>query len=302
MQVKVPFSRWCIMLGKPQRKDFAMSYKTILTVLTDAETGKTALTAAIDLARRDGAHLDVLCLGVDRTEPGAYYAGANAIILQENLAQAQAEADALLETVEADLKAEDIAWGASRAVGTYAGMTMLIAERARFADLVVLPAPYSEGMGREGEVIVEAALFNGGAPVLVVPEGSGLPAPDGTVVVAWDESAEALRAVRAALPFLAKSALASIAVVAPSRHGEGRSDPGMALSQLLTRHGATADVSLLPRTMPRTSDVLARHCSDMNAGLLVMGAYGHSRLREAILGGTTRNTLEDTTRPVLMAH
>ena len=95
---------------------------------------------------------------------------------------------------------------------------------------------------------------------------------------------------------------APIAVIDPPQHGPERSDPGGMLCQMLVRHGVKAEVSVLARTLPRISDILARHVRDQNADLLVMGAYGHSRLREAILGGATRNMLEQTEIPVLMAH
>jgi nucleotide-binding universal stress UspA family protein len=74
------------------------------------------------------------------------------------------------------------------------------------------------------------------------------------------------------------------------------------LSQLLARHGVRAEVSVLARTLPRASEVLCRHATDINADMVVMGAYGHSRFREAILGGATRNMLEIADLPVFMAH
>ena len=74
------------------------------------------------------------------------------------------------------------------------------------------------------------------------------------------------------------------------------------LCQMLVRHKVHADVAVLARTQSRVSDVLARHAADLNADMLVMGAYGHSRFREAILGGATRNMLEQAEVPVFMAH
>ncbi len=120
--------------------------------------------------------------------------------------------------------------------------------------------------------------------------------------MAWNESVEALAAIRAAMPLLEAAELVNIAIIDPPSHAPDRSDPGGALAEMLARHGITADVSVIARTMPRISDVLARHAADQEADMLVMGAYGHSRLREAILGGATRNMLEQADRPVLMAH
>ncbi len=108
--------------------------------------------------------------------------------------------------------------------------------------------------------------------------------------------------MRAALPLLKAADLVNIAIVDPSSHGPERSDPGGALSQLLSRHGVKTEVSVLAKTMPRVSDVLNRHVRDTDADMMVMGAYGHSRFREAILGGTTRNMLEQAEVPVFMAH
>ena len=77
---------------------------------------------------------------------------------------------------------------------------------------------------------------------------------------------------------------------------------GPAFAEMLARHGVRADISVLAKTMPRISDVLCRHVRDVGADVVVMGGYGHSRFREAILGGATRNMLEMAEVPVLMAH
>ena len=111
-----------------------------------------------------------------------------------------------------------------------------------------------------------------------------------------------MAAVRRAMPLLTAAETVNIAVIDPPKHGPERSDPGGMLCQMLVRHGARAEVSVLAKTLPRISDILGRHVRDMDADMLVMGAYGHSRFREAILGGATRNMLEQAEVPVLMAH
>jgi nucleotide-binding universal stress UspA family protein len=93
-----------------------------------------------------------------------------------------------------------------------------------------------------------------------------------------------------------------ITVIDPPPHGVERSDPGGLLCQMLVRHGVHAEVTVLARSLPRVSDVLARHVLDEDADMLVMGAYGHSRLREFILGGVTRSLLREMTVPVLLSH
>ncbi len=181
----------------------------------------------------------------------------------------------------------------------------LVALRSRFADLVVLAKPYGEKHGDEEEAIVESAMFEGQAPVLMLPDAPLDAANSGKrIVIAWNQSREAMKAIRRALPFLktGRSSGGSPSLIRP-HHGAERSDPGGALCQMLVRHGVKAEVSVLARTMPRVSDVLGPPChATLNADMLVMGAYGHSRFREAILGGATRNMLEGAEVPVFMAH
>ncbi|MFA5538524.1 MAG: universal stress protein [Gemmobacter sp.] len=283
-----------------------MAYKSLMTIVTvtgDADRRNRLLDAAVALARREDAHLEVLAMGIDRTQIGYFYAGASALIYQETLERAQAEAAELEAEIRDRLGRQDIRWSVETVVAQLGGMSALVAQRAWFADLVVLARPYGEGCGPEDEAVIEAAMFDGQAPVLVLPHDVPDVALRGTrVVVAWNQSSESLSAIRKALPILARADLVNICIVDPPQHGAERSDPGGTLSQWLSRHGIRSEVSVLAKTLPRLSDVLARHMRDQNADLLVMGAYGHSRFREAILGGTTRNTLEQTEVPVFMAH
>ncbi|WP_297341387.1 universal stress protein, partial [Pseudophaeobacter sp.] len=96
--------------------------------------------------------------------------------------------------------------------------------------------------------------------------------------------------------------LVRIVVIDPPQHGPERSDPGGMLAQMLARQGVKCEIDVLSKTMPRVSDILIRHAADTDAGMIVMGAYGHSRFREAILGGATRNMLENATVPIFLAH
>ena len=282
-----------------------MAYKSILTVLTRAADAAVAIDAAARLALAQEAHLDVLVLGVDRTQVGYSYIGSGAVLMQVSLDHAEAEARATSAAVKAALAAQSPVLRASveAAVTQLGALGEIVSQRARFADLVVLPRPYGEGKGAENEAVVETAMFEGRAPVLVLPEkGLGPQAAFKRILVAWNQSAEAMIATRLALPYLKAADMVNITVVDPPTHGPERSDPGGLLCQMLVRHGVKAEVSVLARSLPRASDVISRHIWDQNADLLVMGAYGHSRFREAILGGATRNMLEKAEVPVFMAH
>ena len=279
-----------------------MAYKTILTIITDLDIADSALEPAITMAAREEAHLDVLCLGVDRTQTGYYYAGTNAFIQQETLHKAQEDSAKIESAVKDRLGREGIAWSAEAAVAQIAGLSHLVAQRARFSDLVVMPRPYGDGRGIEDEAATEAVLFDGHAPLLVVPKGSDTQTIGQKIVIAWNQSPEAMAAIKQAMPLMQAAEVVNIAVVDPPKHGPDRSDPGGALSQMLSRHGVHTEISVLAKTMPRVADVLERHAQDIEADLMIMGAYGHSRFREAILGGATRNMLEHTPIPVFMAH
>ncbi len=279
-----------------------MKYCTVTTIVTDTTHCKGSLEAAKVIAAQHDAHLEVLCLGIDRSQQGFYYAGASAMVVQDNLAQAREDAMELETFARQSLASHALPWSSDAITAQMVALNGAIAHRTRFADLVVMPRPYGEGRGHDAEAIVEAALFDGNVPVLVMPDGADYPAAVGNIVVAWNESPEALRAVRQAMPLLQQADTVSIAIIDPPQHGPERSDPGGALSQLLARHGVRAEVSVLAKTMPRISDILNRHARDKDADLIVMGAYGHSRFRESILGGATRHMLEVAELPIVLAH
>ncbi|GAB4539602.1 MAG: universal stress protein [Ruegeria sp.] len=279
-----------------------MAYKSLLSVVTETKFAKKALEQMAALAEAQDGHAEALCLGVDRSQTGYYYAGANALILQETLNRANAEAEENLKFAEEFLGKSGVRWSAESGVAQIADLGRHVAHRARFSDLVVLPQPYGEGRGAEAEPIVEAAMFDGHAPVLVVPDDAEIVSRPRTVLIGWNESVEAMRAIRFALPFLMAADLTRIVVIDPPAHGPDRSDPGGLLSQMLARHGVRCEIDVLSKTMTRVSDILNRHAEDTAADMIVMGAYGHSRFREAILGGATRNMLEKSAVPVFMAH
>ncbi|WP_418593007.1 universal stress protein [Ponticoccus sp. (in: a-proteobacteria)] len=279
-----------------------MTYKTVLTALTDTSLLNSTLAQSAAFAQGHDAHLEVICLGVDRTQTGYYYAGANAMVLQETLSRANAEAEELAGLAKERLQREELRWAVDHRVAQLADIGRQIAAHARFADLVVLPQPYGKERGIELEPVTEGALFEGQVPVMIVPDGVTVKPQPERVVIAWNESREAMRAVRAALPLLTQAKAVHVVVIDPPQHGPTRSDPGGLLSQFLARHGVRPKVDVLSKTMPSVADVLLRHVTDVDADLVVMGAYGHSRFREAILGGATRSMLEQTQVSVLMAH
>jgi nucleotide-binding universal stress UspA family protein len=279
-----------------------MSYKTLLTILTDPAKVTETLNSSVRLAAREDAHLDVLSLGIDRTQLGYSYIGGAAVLAQVSMDRAAEDAEKLDAAARVILNRQDVRWAAEAAVAQFGSLGAIVATKARFADLVLLPHPYGKENAPEAEAVLESVLFDGAAPVLLLPSTLLSDTMGKRVVIAWNQGREAMAAVRRALPLLRQADLVNIAVIDPPNYGPERSDPGGALCQMLVRHGVKAEVSVLAKTMPRVSEVLVRHVRDQNADLLVMGAYGHSRFREAILGGATRDMLELAQGPVFLAH
>ena len=238
-----------------------MAYKSLFSVLTDTKFIGPVLERGIALARANDAHLDVLCMGVDRTQTGYYYAGANAMVLQESLTRAQEEAQEIEEKVQTRLSKSDIRWGTDTGVAQLADIGRHISAHARFSDLVILPQPYGKDHGAEMEPVMEAALFEGKVPAVILPDGVDMADTPRNITVAWNESNEALTAVRAAIPFLQQADTVRVVVIDPPTHGPSRSDPGGLLSQYLARQGVRAEIDVLSKTLPRVSDVLPRHAT-----------------------------------------
>lgn len=280
-----------------------MDYKTICVFVTDIVVDQPAIAAATAFARREGAHLDVHCLGIDPTRYDAIGMGGTMVMLDSGFADAQLQADTLIAAVKPMIPDDLVGFSIQPVVSQHLGLNEVLARLARTCDLVISAKPYGPGHSTLAVAVVEATLFGTGAPVLIIPEGSPDTghAPE-RIIVAWNESDQAFAAIRAAMPLLKAAAHVDIVMIEPPSHSPERSDPGGAICTMLSRHGVHAEVSILARTLPRVSDTLLRFARDKGAEAIVMGAYGHSRLREAILGGATRDMMEQTTLPLLMAH
>jgi nucleotide-binding universal stress UspA family protein len=176
--------------------------------------------------------------------------------------------------------------------------------QSRYADLVVLSQDGAAEPGLPARVrgLPEHVALRGARPVLVVPDAyQGEPIP-GTAVVGWDGGTQSLRAITAALPLLARAAAVKLAVINPDAlselHGE---QPGADMALYLARHGAQVEV-VAERTRSTVGAALCALAHSCGAGLMVSGAFGHSRYREWMLGGTTRELLERARVPLLIAH
>lgn len=279
-----------------------MTLKTLAVVVTDKAVDRGPLAAALAVARRNDAHLDIYCLGVDQARYEPLPTGAAAMLIESSLAEARTRADELVAWAEQVVGTDTRRIAIEGVVVPQLGLDTGISRLIRFSDVLIAARPYGRPAGALQVSVLEATLFGTGTPALVIPpDVTDVPPPE-HALVAWDESDESLAAIRKALPLLRAAKLVSVVMVDPPSRAPERSDPGGALAQMLARHGAHVDIAVLSRTLPRVCDSLNRYATDNGCDLIVMGAYGHSRVREALLGGPTRDMLEDATLPIFMAR
>ncbi|KJZ18372.1 universal stress protein [Loktanella sp. S4079] len=276
-----------------------MAYKIISTIITD-QADVDALNAAIALASRMDAHLDIFAITVSHIETGGFYMGADAVLLADQTKDAIERRDKLEKWINAEMQGETVRWSLQSAAVQGPGLRDYITRHLRFTDLIVTARVYPGN--EELPTIIEASMFNAERPVLMIPPGCEAPNDGGRILVGWNDGAEALSAVRHALPFIGESAQTDVCIIDPPARGADRSNPGGAIAQYLMRHGAKTLVDVLAKTEPDIAEMLLRHAREVGAQMIVTGAYGHSRLREAVFGGTTRSLLELADRPIMMSR
>ncbi|EYD76127.1 hypothetical protein Rumeso_02316 [Rubellimicrobium mesophilum DSM 19309] len=281
-----------------------MTLTSLSVVVSSEATDAPALEAAVAIALREDAHLDVICLGVEVVPMAAMsIEGAAALVRDSDYSAAHERAMALGQWAQRALP-PTLRTRVRRLTVASPNLSAEVARAARCSDLAVTARPYGPGGGDLAPLIGEALLFGTAGPVLVVPDREGIDwrRPFRRLCLAWNRSDEALRAARFAMPFLRQADRVDIAIVGPRGHGPDQAGPEEALSLWLSRHGIRAEVSELARTERRKADILAHFAAQRGCEALVLGAYGHSRLREMLLGGTTRDMLAEVPLPLVMAH
>jgi len=181
-----------------------------------------------------------------------------------------------------------------------AGAADVFGPLARRFDLSVVGQAQRGMLGPEA-LITEAALFESGRPAIVVPYIHKDPLKLDTVVACWDGTRAAARAIGDASPLLERAKSVHVVIVTGER-GKRDEVPGADIGQHLARHGIKVEVNRIAASDVDIANVILSYAADLSADFLVMGGYGHSRLREFVLGGVTRSILSSMTVPVLMSH
>lgn len=270
--------------------------RSILLHVHDDTGLESRLQAALDLARGFDGHVTLLqSISYAMPMPGDFYGGIGV----EFTPIIQEQATALRKQLETRLAGEDARWSWIDE-GGWAESRML--EYAALSDVLVVSAADPDGSKRGPSRLAGEVAINARTPVLVVPGSARGFDVGGAAIVGWDGSPEASRALRSALPLLAKASSVTLATVSGKGAADGYDLPPTSGAEYLSRHGVRCDMVELPRDGKHPSEVLAAAAQSGGSGLMVMGAYGQARLIESMLGGVTHRMLANPPVPLLMAH
>ncbi|PLX36107.1 MAG: universal stress protein UspA [Hyphomicrobiales bacterium] len=275
-----------------------MAIKDIVVVL-DLKTEGPAPKIAVEISRFVGAHLTGLAPMVEPVVPGYVTAPIPGDYLEASIRQAREQAEAGAKQFEEELRVGGVN-GETAIVSVGDGAWGGLLARTRLTDLVVIGQEDPDHPQPLREALIEATLFDSGVPILLVPYVSKPSFVDRKAMVAWDGSRTASRAVHAALPMLELAKSVTVVIVENGKKPEGEAGADIAL--YLARHGLQVEIERIPAPPTGVGDALLNYVADHSMDLVVMGGYGHSRMREFILGGATRTFLRSMTVPVLMAH
>lgn len=276
-----------------------MSFRTILNV-TGVNHSDIDPKIAARLGREAQAHLSVLALAVAAPPPvGEYVAVVSDAWLEERREDERKLAERT-KALTALVAHEGLSADVKEAYAEQAWVDAAVGNHARYADLTILGPELSRTADLKTRVL-DGVLFEAERPVLIVPESERATLHPRIVLVAWNSKLEASRAVRESIGMLAKADAVHVTMVDPDADDSGP-EPGSGIATYLARHGAKVAVDRLPGQGLSTTDVLMRHAADISADLVVMGAYGHSRLRQRIFGGVTRSVIENAPLPVFLAR
>jgi nucleotide-binding universal stress UspA family protein len=274
--------------------------KDIIVNLSVTKEGSVVGKYAVSVAAALEAHLTGVAFTYDPVVPisGAGYIPAEVIEIQRE--DNETAADAAIKsftaaTDQAGISAEPLITNAS-----LAGAGDHFARMARRFDLAIVGQAEPEISSME-QIIGETTLFESGRPMIMVPYIQKAPFKTDNVMICWDGSRTAARAVADAIPIIRKSGRVEIVIVASDR-GKQDEIEGADIGQHLARHGLKVDVHRISGGNIDVGDALLSHAADSGADFMVMGGYGHSRLREFVLGGVTRSIFGSMTLPVLLSH
>ncbi len=274
--------------------------KDLVVNLTIGGSRDVAAEYAISLAGAFGAHLGGVAFAYEPVIPPSIMGDVSASLIDGQRAEAIRNAEAALARFNEAARRAGLSADARKLGAGLAAAAGLFGRIARRFDIAVVGQANSGQFAPE-ELIVEGALFESGRPVVVVPyiQKSGLTLD--RVLVCWDGSRTAARAIGDAMPFLERAKAVEIVMVATGKQ-KSEEIPGADIALHLARHALKVEIKRIVAGDSDVASTILSHAADVDADFIVMGGYGHSRLREFVLGGATRGILTAMTVPVLMSH
>ena len=274
-----------------------MAIKDILMVIDPGPDGQHIEGFSLSLAQQTGAHLTAIGYAAQIIAPVSFVGDYPYDLMVQATEEARAAAESAYERLKTAAPA-DVQTEFRMLEGLSGELQNAIGRAARTFDMTIVRQSPPQELDFSNQVLL-STLFSSGRPAFVVPYIHRGPARLERVMVAWDGGTVAARAVAAALPLL--SLAKSVEVVTIASTTEDDKLPAFDITRHLARHGVNAELKHLAPGSSNAATLLS-HAADMNADYMVMGCYGHSRLLEFIIGGTTREVLESMTVPILMAH
>jgi nucleotide-binding universal stress UspA family protein len=255
---------------------------------------------AISIAAKFEAHVAGIAFAYDPVITPTVMDGLSAAWVDAQRTENRATAEKAVDRFEAAAKRQGLSAEHRIIEASLGGAANLFGRIARRFDLAVVGQTDPERMLPD-DLLIEAALFESGRPVVIVPYIQREDLKLDHVLACWDGSRNAARAIADSLPFLMQGKKIEIVIVGS---GSGKADelPGADIGEHLARHDLNVDVKRLVAADVDVSNIILSYAADCAADFIVMGGYGHSRLREFVLGGATRGILQSMTVPVLMAH
>jgi nucleotide-binding universal stress UspA family protein len=276
-------------------------FRNILVHIPSERPIRPVIDVAIALTMARRSHLDAVAIGYESMSAvGMVVEGGSAAVaavMGVEQERALERANAAIAVFEVEARLAKIAYGTRAIAAIPADAEQTIGALSRLYDLTIVLQPEFATASHDN-IIPQGILFNSGGPMLMVPYIQKGPLDANHIGIAWDGSRAAARALHDATPFL-MGAKAVTVIAVNETVGEASSDQ---LVGHLARRGIAARVQRLTADRSNIQSTILSIAAESNIGLLVMGGYGHSRLKERILGGVTRGMFEAMTVPVLMSH
>jgi nucleotide-binding universal stress UspA family protein len=280
-----------------------MTYRTLIAPWDGTDAALPSIAWAAGLARVWGAHLVALAMAARPAPVAMAFGGPDPVLVMRDIEETTIRIREMADRLDGVRRQGPDPFEIRTCSAFRQDIGLEVAQHARYADLVIVPQPYAEPVLSDMARAAEGALFDGHCPVLVIPRAMPPGLGRGPALIAWDESPEALAAVRLAIPLLGQMTAVEILCVDDGHGAQADGgEAGAALATMLARHDLSVSVTGLARFGQATGEVITTAARERGAALLVTGAYGHSRFREALLGGTTRTLLAAAPVPVFMAR